>query len=122
MWPNPQFPADFVTFTEEILNGKLHFLRDVISAKIYVHSKNTRLILLGITLKNGRTYFKNLAVWTSELCMRGLTFYRPMFPSYRNQSIDVHVLDFCYANSFSAYFCSKRGSEKWGFLLVSFEC
>ena len=26
MWPYPQFPADFVTFTEEILNGKLHFL------------------------------------------------------------------------------------------------
>ena len=27
MWPNLQFPADLVTFTEEILNGKLHFLR-----------------------------------------------------------------------------------------------
>ena len=26
MWPNPQFPADLVTFTEEIRNGKLHFL------------------------------------------------------------------------------------------------
>ena len=26
MWPNPQLPADFITFTEEILNGKLHFL------------------------------------------------------------------------------------------------
>ena len=26
MWPNPQFPTDLVTFTEEILNGKLHFL------------------------------------------------------------------------------------------------
>ena len=26
MWPNPQFPADLVTFTEEILNGNLHFL------------------------------------------------------------------------------------------------
>ena len=25
MWPNPQFPADLVTFTEEIPNGKLHF-------------------------------------------------------------------------------------------------
>ena len=25
MWPNPQFPGDLVTFTEEILNGKLHF-------------------------------------------------------------------------------------------------
>ena len=26
MWPNPQFPPDLVTFTEEILDGKLHFL------------------------------------------------------------------------------------------------
>ena len=26
MWPNLQFPADLVTFTEEILNKKLHFL------------------------------------------------------------------------------------------------
>ena len=26
MWPNPQGTADLVTFTEEILNGKLHFL------------------------------------------------------------------------------------------------
>ena len=25
MWLNPQETADFVTFTEEILNGKLHF-------------------------------------------------------------------------------------------------
>ena len=23
MWPNPQFPADLVVFTEEILNGKM---------------------------------------------------------------------------------------------------
>ena len=26
MWPNPQETADLVTFTEEILKGKLHFL------------------------------------------------------------------------------------------------
>ena len=26
MWPNLQFPGDLVTFTKEILNGKLHFL------------------------------------------------------------------------------------------------
>ena len=26
MWLNPQIPADLVTFTEEILNRKLHFL------------------------------------------------------------------------------------------------
>ena len=27
MWPNPEFPADLATFTKEILNGQLHFLR-----------------------------------------------------------------------------------------------
>ena len=26
MWPDPQETADFATFTEEILNGKLYFL------------------------------------------------------------------------------------------------
>ena len=26
MCPNPRFPADLVTFTEDILNGKFHFL------------------------------------------------------------------------------------------------
>ena len=26
MSPNPQFPADLVAFTQEILNGKLNFL------------------------------------------------------------------------------------------------
>ena len=26
MWPIPQFPTVLVTFTEKILNGKLHFL------------------------------------------------------------------------------------------------
>ena len=29
MWPNPQETADLVTFTEEILDGKLHFLCSV---------------------------------------------------------------------------------------------
>ena len=27
MWPNPLETADMVTFTEEILNGKLHFCK-----------------------------------------------------------------------------------------------
>ena len=34
MWPNPQFPADLVTFTEEILNGKLHFFVQCLSDDI----------------------------------------------------------------------------------------
>ena len=34
MWPNPQVPADLVTFTEEILNEKLHFLCSVVRVHI----------------------------------------------------------------------------------------
>ena len=30
MRPNPQFPVDLVTFSEEMLNGKLHLLCSVI--------------------------------------------------------------------------------------------
>ena len=37
MWPNPLFLADLVTFTEEILNEKLHFL---CSAKNLKKTKN----------------------------------------------------------------------------------
>ena len=29
MWPNAQFSPDLVTFTEEMLNGKFHFLCSV---------------------------------------------------------------------------------------------
>ena len=36
MWPNPQETADLVTFTEEIFNGKLHFLCSVGVAKSYL--------------------------------------------------------------------------------------
>ena len=32
MWPNPQFPAALVTFTEKVLNEKLYFLCSVLKA------------------------------------------------------------------------------------------
>ena len=34
MWPNPQAITDLVTFTEEILNGKLHVLCSVYSYEL----------------------------------------------------------------------------------------
>ena len=43
MWQNPQFPADLVTFTGEILNGKLHFLCSVyllLGWNLFKFSKN----------------------------------------------------------------------------------
>ena len=38
MWPNPQFPVDLVIFTEEILNGKLHYLCSANSKKVLLES------------------------------------------------------------------------------------
>ena len=46
MWPNLQFPADLVTFTEEIFNGKFHFLCSESFKKRYqMDSNNTGLSL-----------------------------------------------------------------------------
>ena len=45
MRPNPQFPADWVTFTKEILNGKLHFLYSGICSLALLHTKNRDIIL-----------------------------------------------------------------------------
>ena len=49
MWPIPQFPADLVTFTEEILNGKLHFLYCV-STPLKVYDGDFRKNSLGSTV------------------------------------------------------------------------
>ena len=40
MWPKPQSPADFITFTEEILNRKLHFLSSMRSITYEVSERN----------------------------------------------------------------------------------
>ena len=46
MWLNPQFSADFVTFTEEILNGKLHYLcNEVMVRRLAVDYEIQRLRL-----------------------------------------------------------------------------
>ena len=47
MWPTSQETADLVTFTEEILNGKLHFLCSLDSCPYLIHYvKYTRIRLL----------------------------------------------------------------------------
>ena len=47
MWPNPDFPADLVTFTGEILNWKFHFLCSVYCMK---EIPNTALVPSGVSL------------------------------------------------------------------------
>ena len=54
MWPKSQFPPDSVTFTEEILNGKLHFLcsagDDKIAKLIIRNDINPFLIIIATTI------------------------------------------------------------------------
>ena len=62
MWSNPQFPADLVTFTEDILNGKLHFL---CSVRLSLFSNQTTAItsllsLLMLLLQH--KYYDNIIV------------------------------------------------------------
>ena len=47
MWPNPQFPVDMVTFTDETLNRKLHFLCSDIWVKYETVMKVIRKHLQG---------------------------------------------------------------------------
>ena len=57
MWPNPQEAADLPTFTEEILNGKLHFLCSGCSSKENgLHEKSNRIVK-GFSLKYA-TFFE----------------------------------------------------------------
>ena len=54
MWPNPQFPAYLVTFTEEILNRKLYFLCSQIE-----------FILQSVSLK----FFEILLIYSNVVSM-----------------------------------------------------
>ena len=39
MWPNPQFSADFIIFSGEILNGKLYFLCSGVNEIIKIYQQ-----------------------------------------------------------------------------------
>ena len=53
MWPNPQETEDLVTFTEEILNGKLQFLCSADIISIRVQSFNHRVTHLLLQIGSG---------------------------------------------------------------------
>ena len=65
MWLNPQFPADFVTFTKEMLNEKLYFLYSVFFEKFIVN-QFTLYYKLNIKTKNWETIWDELI--TSIIC------------------------------------------------------
>ena len=69
MWPNPQKTEDLVTFTEEIANGKLHFL--CIFTNVWQY-------LTGITAIRGNSFGLNFLVTIDWFLFVLLTFYREL--------------------------------------------
>ena len=57
---NPKEIADFVTFTEEILNGKLHFLYSVIATSLFIYhlktSENQNVLSKRFRMKKKKNY------------------------------------------------------------------
>ena len=51
MWPNPQETADLVTFTEENLNGKLHFLCSAVDNMGLIKEYLSRKLFIGTCVK-----------------------------------------------------------------------
>ena len=64
MWPNPRLTADLVTFTGEIINRKLHFLRsDHYKKKI---NFGKLLIISSIQNKSDIYMQKTVVFWKME--------------------------------------------------------
>ena len=68
MWPNPQFPADFVTFTEEILNSILFFVQFIQKIWFIKQTKINDCIFQHF----GKIYGK---IWVSFCRNTGKRFY-----------------------------------------------
>ena len=84
--------ADLVTFTEEILNGKLHLL----CSDIFLEEA-CYLTLSLITMKNGQIYFKNLTVLTRRISKVVLPVFNPSCPdSGRREKINVNF--YCHTS------------------------
>ena len=45
MWPNPEETADFVTFTKEIIDEKLHFLCSEITDQLNLYMKKLKFLI-----------------------------------------------------------------------------
>ena len=65
MWPNPQKIADLVTFTEEILNRKLHFFVRCLSSVVIIIPREEQKYYYFLTLFGlGSCYFDGTFIGT----------------------------------------------------------
>ena len=96
MWPDPLETADLVTFTEEILNGKLHFLCSVRSVWQTIYFSKHKFDNTWIWNRCILFYWVFFSLLSLTLSCRG-----PL--SYRNQSIATSSL-ICSANQWTGFY------------------
>ena len=84
MWPNPQEIANLVTFSEEILNGKLHFLCSVICMYVFISVYMGHMEIwasgIGIGIKIQRLSFTQLKL-PCELKVSSIYWYADSSPA-----------------------------------------
>ena len=78
MWPNLQETADLVTFTEEILNGKLHFLCIVISNMLHFSNMFQKKFLQNFKniIKDVHSKKSNTVILSCYRCLYQQTFQK----------------------------------------------
>ena len=80
MRPNPQFPADLVTFTEEILNGKLPFLCSA-------HSQPKAELTLMKDLGQVRSFLTWLLYPSNSVDFRSVSWEQPYFYWFQGRNL-----------------------------------
>ena len=87
MWPNPRFLMDFFTFTEEICNGKLHFLYSIYQKW---HKSYSKTIL---TRSNQKHFPWNSYITLYFYCPRNfLETLHKNFPSIDTDATETYIL------------------------------
>ena len=90
MWPNPQFPADLVTFTGEILNWEIYLLCSVAVKSDETSHRSSFHVLLYLDSSICRKYFMqdcrrqtmiNIRKWYYVKSVRIRSYSGPYFPA-----------------------------------------
>ena len=89
MWPNPQKTADLVTFTEEILNGKLTFLCSghvwflkSVSSKISLIGDHWHEIILLKKLSNFTKFMADARLKIQSSCIQPVVQTQDLIESF----------------------------------------
>ena len=124
MWPNPQETADLVTFNEEILSGKLHFLfsekkNTLLDKKLHegcvcVVYHNATYSFEELLKKNisASLHYRNIQVLVTEkfrVCKKiSPKIMTEVFQLNRPLNYNVrHLSDFSARSAKSVYYCRK---------------